>query len=480
MKNRTVLRLGMMALMMVTMSGGLVPAFAASADFVDVDSTNVFRGDIQWLVDAQITRGCNPPDGDRYCPDDPVTRGQMAAFLVRALGLEQANPDAFADDDASVFEGDIDKLASSGIARGCNPPTNDMFCPDDPITRGQMAAFLVRALELAPAPDGGFVDVDGSVFVDDIRRLAESGVTRGCNPPVNDRFCPDDLVTRGQMAAFIRRGLELGVDGRLTLVRAISTTAYPSFDPTALVFWEETARLVLLDSAAEEQPGFSGINAFVLDRLGNVIYDWSTLPFTSEPAGAAWDPLRDELYVADDDIRVVSVVDPGPDGILGSGDDAVVRSFDSGRFGARDPEGLAFDPATGDLFVIVGKDSFSPMIYRVSPGANDVIDGVAPDGDDTVVEIDVVPLGITDPEGATFDTQSRTLLVVDRDTPGVVFELSPDGALVEEFGVSTTGVDLAGIELGTSSDSAFRRSLYLVNRGDRGEPDGVVFEFRYD
>jgi hypothetical protein len=109
-----------------------------------------------------------------------------------------------------------------------------------------------------------------------------------------------------------------------------------------------------------------------------------------------------------------------------------------------------------------------------------VIDGVAPEGDDTVVKLDVIPLGITDPEGGTFDTVSGNLLVVDRDTPGEVFELTPDGALVQEFGISTTGVDLAGIELGTSSYSALRRSLYLVNRGDRGVPDGVVFEFRYD
>jgi hypothetical protein len=71
----------------------------------------------------------------------------MAAFLVRALGLSAgAGSDRFTDDDGSVFENDIDRIAKAGITRGCNPPSNTRFCPDDRVTRGQMAAFLQRAL----------------------------------------------------------------------------------------------------------------------------------------------------------------------------------------------------------------------------------------------------------------------------------------------------------------------------------------------
>ena len=69
-----------------------------------------------------------------------------------------------------------------------------------------MAAFLVRFLGLTD--DGGgntFVDDDGSIFEDAIAKLAAAEITLGCNPPINDRYCPDDPVTRGQMAAFIRR-----------------------------------------------------------------------------------------------------------------------------------------------------------------------------------------------------------------------------------------------------------------------------------
>ena len=186
------------------------PTGACSHDFSDVDSANVFEDDICWLADQGITRGCNPPANTEFCPTDPVTRGQMAAFLVRALGYsDDGGGNVFDDDDASVFEGDIDRLATAGVTLGCNPPTNSRFCPDDHVTRGQMAAFLVRALGYAD--DGGgnlFVDDDGSVFEADIDRLGTAGVTLGCNPPTNDRFCPDDDVTREQMAAFLRRALE--------------------------------------------------------------------------------------------------------------------------------------------------------------------------------------------------------------------------------------------------------------------------------
>ena len=172
------------------------------------DDTSVFELDIEWMAEQGITLGCNPPTNDRYCPDSSVTRGQMAAFLSRALDLADRLDNPFTDDDGSVFEADIERLAAAGITRGCNPPDNDRFCPDSKVTREAMAAFLVRALGLTD--DGGgnlFIDDDASIFESDIDKLGTAGVTRGCNPPDNDRFCPDSAVTRGQMAAFLRRAL---------------------------------------------------------------------------------------------------------------------------------------------------------------------------------------------------------------------------------------------------------------------------------
>ncbi len=169
-------------------------------------SGSIFASDIVWLANEGVTKGCNPPTNDEYCPNSNVTRGQMAAFLVRFLGLTDQNPAIdFVDDNGSIFEDNIEKLATAGITKGCNPPTNDAFCPNDYVTRGQMAAFLVRALSLTDNGGGNlFTDDDGSVFENNIDIFATAGITKGCNA-AGDEFCPNDYVTRGQMAAFLHR-----------------------------------------------------------------------------------------------------------------------------------------------------------------------------------------------------------------------------------------------------------------------------------
>lgn len=162
------------------------------------DDGSIFEADIEWIAAAGITYGCGP---DRYCPDSPVTRGQMAAFVDRAVGLPPTTEDFFTDDDGSLFEGSINRLAAARITFGCAP---ESFCPEAQVTRGQMAAFLVRAFDLPNTDADAFADDAGSLFEQDINRLAVSGITRGCGV---DTFCPTDPVTRAQMAAFLRRSL---------------------------------------------------------------------------------------------------------------------------------------------------------------------------------------------------------------------------------------------------------------------------------
>jgi hypothetical protein len=184
-------------------SGPLPPS-----GFRDVPPGHLFEGDITWLSTSGTTKGCNPPTNDLFCPDAPVTRQEMATFLVRAFGLPASSNSPFTDVAGSVHLANINALAAAGITRGCNPPINDRYCPTDSITRGQLAAFLVRSLGLTD--DGGgnqFVDDDGSVFEIDIAKLAEAGITRGCNPPLNDRFCPNRIVSRGELAALLHRAL---------------------------------------------------------------------------------------------------------------------------------------------------------------------------------------------------------------------------------------------------------------------------------
>lgn len=121
-------------------------AFVVNGVFVD-DNDSVFETDIEWMFNQGITKGCNPPKNDEFCPEDRVTREQMAAFIVRAMGyVDDGGGDLFDDDDLSIFEHDIDRLGAAGVTKGCNPPANNLFCPASFVTRGQMAAFLHRAL----------------------------------------------------------------------------------------------------------------------------------------------------------------------------------------------------------------------------------------------------------------------------------------------------------------------------------------------
>lgn len=142
------------------------------------------------------------PDGT-YRPNAPVTRAQMAAFLQRGYKLAPASSPTFPDVVGTTHEAAIRAVAAAGIATG---GTDGRFRPNDAVTRGQMAAFVARAegLEL----DGGgpsFCDTGGHPFEREIRAVARAGIASGSNGCFN----PNGAVTRGQMATFLVNALGL-------------------------------------------------------------------------------------------------------------------------------------------------------------------------------------------------------------------------------------------------------------------------------
>ena len=189
----------------------------------------------------------------------PTTSLRVARWQRSSRGRCHSRPaigsDLFTDDDLSVFEGDIDRLATAGITKGCNPPDNNRYCPDDPVTREQMAAFLVRAFSYPAAPGRPFVDTASSVFVDDIAALASAGVTLGCNPPANDRFCPHDLVSRAQMATFLARALMLDPIAPTPNDPAWFTTPQPVGLGARTVVVSPGGSPALSDALADARPG---------------------------------------------------------------------------------------------------------------------------------------------------------------------------------------------------------------------------------
>jgi spore germination protein YaaH len=158
--------------------------------------SSAFRNDILWLGEAGITSGCAV---ERFCPRVIVTRAQMASFLARAEDLPAATRDWYTDDATSQHQDNINRIADADITHGCAPKR---FCPDGSVTRGQMASFLARALDLPATTRDWFDDDDGSLHEGAINRLAEAGITAGCEA---SSFCPNTRVTREQMAAFLHR-----------------------------------------------------------------------------------------------------------------------------------------------------------------------------------------------------------------------------------------------------------------------------------
>ncbi len=187
--------------------------------FVDVPSVYWAYNFVTAVSNAGITGGCstNPP---RFCPDDRLTRAQMAVFVETSLGVNLATLPAcsgalFNDVNASTV-GDascrfIEDFAARGITGGCSANPS-LFCPNDVVTRQQMAVFIEAALgripgQLPPACSRIFTDIKSGTAEEQlvcrmIEDFAALGITGGCSsvPPL---FCPDTGVTRAEMAVFL-------------------------------------------------------------------------------------------------------------------------------------------------------------------------------------------------------------------------------------------------------------------------------------
>ena len=191
--------------------GSAGPGGVAAGSFDDDDDW-VHEPSIDALAREGILDGTGCGE-NLFCPDHPVLRWVMAVWLVRALGEAEPGADrgvSFSDVDGEAWWSPfVERLAGLGVTRGCSadPPR---FCPEAVVTRAQMATFLARTLELEPAPPAGFRDTAGNVHEESIDSLAAASITAGCatDPP---RFCPDAPVTRAQMATFLVRAFDIVV-----------------------------------------------------------------------------------------------------------------------------------------------------------------------------------------------------------------------------------------------------------------------------
>jgi hypothetical protein len=125
------------------------PAVGSTTGFGDVPTNHFAAAWIKQLAAERITSGCG---NGNYCPDAPVTRAQMAIFLLRAKHGPTYTPPAvgsttgFGDVSTNQFAAAwIKQLAAENITGGCG---NGNYCPDASAQRSEMAVFLVRTFNL--------------------------------------------------------------------------------------------------------------------------------------------------------------------------------------------------------------------------------------------------------------------------------------------------------------------------------------------
>ena len=187
----------------------------SEATFGDVSPDNFALSWIEKLYSAGVTGGCST-EPLLYCPEQIVTRAQMAVFLARSMNGSTYTPAgtsaaAFGDVPSSYWAGAwIKQLAADGITGGCG---GGNYCPELPVTRAQMAIFLLRsrygASYTPPGVGGstGFGDVPPDHWAGAwIKQLAAEGITGGCG---TGNYCPEAPVTRAQMAVFLVRTFNL-------------------------------------------------------------------------------------------------------------------------------------------------------------------------------------------------------------------------------------------------------------------------------
>ena len=172
----------------------------------DIDLEGERYDAVRALTDDGVLAGTGCAPG-LFCPDDPIPRWMMAVWLVRVVDGRDPEPvtaSRFADVDAGQWwAAHVDRLAELGITAGCATGPAE-YCPDDVVTRAQMATFLRRAFAFESAVPQGFADTGDSVHEANIDALFRAGITAGCSTePL--RFCPQQATTRVQMALFLER-----------------------------------------------------------------------------------------------------------------------------------------------------------------------------------------------------------------------------------------------------------------------------------
>jgi uncharacterized protein YjiK len=325
---------------------------------------------------------------------------------------------------------------------------------------------LQTVVDLAPA---GVDDLRGMVFAptadatDDPASLSLYLADAGSKPGTG-QIVEVALGPAGPAAVSAQASTS---SGDLVVTRDLSELDPPSPDPSGITYLPGPDRLLVSDGEVDEMSIFENVNLYRLTRTGTLTDTGVTTAFSDEPTGLGFDPATGRLFVSDDDDDEIYVIRPGSDGRYGTRDD-LRSSFDTRGFGNSDPEGVAFDTATGAVFIV---DGVNREVYRRAPNG-------------AVTHFDVGVHGAFDPEGIDYDAATGRLLVVDHKSRAV-YELTTSGGLVNSIDISAADAVLAAGVVVAPASNGSGRHLYVVDRGEDNdsnpnENDGALHELTYE
>lgn len=265
--------------------------------------------------------------------------------------------------------------------------------------------------------------------------------------------------------------------GTPVLVQTIDTSQWnpSSPDPSGITYWSRHEHLVLVDGEVEEMDIWAGANMFEATLSGSLVRTYDTTSFNKEPVGIDIEIAdNDHFYISNDSKKTIFDIDIGPDREFGTSDDKR-RPFLTSGFGNTDPEGLTL--GAGKLYTV---DGGNREVYITEPGSNGIFEA-----SDATTHFDVGGLGIRDPEGIDYDPRTGNLWIVDRGGQRLN-EVTTSGELLQtiDLEVLVGAVNPADVTLAPASTNTGEQHLYIVERGidnnvDPNENDGKMYEITF-
>ena len=266
-----------------------------------------------------------------------------------------------------------------------------------------------------------------------------------------------------------------------TVIQTINASLWspPAPDTAGITYRPQFGDFLTCDSEVDEVVIYAGANIWSHSKTGVVSGTATTVGWSNEPTGIAWDPAGDRLWISDDDQKRIYEIDFGPDGQWNTADDVRIQLRGYNTAGCDDLEDVTFNPIDHHLYIA---SSLVQEVCEIAPGPNGVFNGAGTFGDDVVNTWSLVPYGVLEVEGIVYDPFWDTLTLADRDTKDL-FEFTPEGTYLRKIDVPWPPgtIKPSGVTIAPSSINPNLRTLWVTDRGvDNGanpnENDGRIYE----